>query len=258
MAPNPVPTGPQKAFLETPAMYEQGRTGGRSGGREEGRGQPRRALRLETSGSVEGGPASNVTVHNISAAGLLIESDLSLDVGEVLALDLPEQGTVGAEIVWQSGRLFGCAFEQALGEAALAAAQLRGGTPVIPPTAPASGAHTTAPGTPSDIGAGKRASLGVSLGAKLNRLRRGQGLTLAQVADALGVSKPTVWAWEKGKARPLAERLDAIAAVLGVASEELTESSAGSPGGAVVGESRERIAQAYGVDPQSVRIMIEV
>ena len=46
---------------------------------------------------------------------------------------------------------------------------------------------------------------------RLNHLRRERGMTLAQVASALGVSKPTVWAWEKGKARPLPERIAAIA-----------------------------------------------
>lgn len=229
-------TTPLKAYLDGPASQ--------IGDRAEARGQARRALRLDTSGSSPSGENANVTIHNISAAGLLIETDLVLRVGEILSLNLPERGGVGAEVVWQSGKLFGCAFEQALGEAALAAAQLRGAPPVIP----------DAPKPIAQLGGG----VGASLGVKLNRLRREQGLTLAQVADALGVSKPTVWAWEKGKARPLPERIEAIAAVLGVPASEFTESSESTSSSALVAECRDRLAQAYGIDPQSIRIMIEV
>lgn len=216
----------------------------------ENRRQPRRALRLETSGFLPGGQAANVTVHNISAAGLLIETAVPIAAGEVLAIDLPDIGPVGAEIVWQSGQLFGCAFEQALGEAALAAAQLRGDAGV------AIGAEPQTRKAEPSRHIGK--AVGDPLGTRLNRLRRERGLTLAQVADALDVSKPTVWAWEKGKAKPLPERLGAIADVLGVEEAELSESSDGGPGAALVDDCRQRLANTYGVPPESVRIMIEI
>lgn len=211
--------------------------------------QPRRALRLETSGLMPDEAEANVTVHNISAAGLLLETAVPLAKGDMLAIDLPDIGPVGAEIVWQSGRLYGCAFEQALGEAVLAAAQLRGGSGVAI-GAQASGAAAEV--TPQ-IG-----KVGDPLGAKLNRLRRERGLTLAQIAEALDVSKPTVWAWEKGKAKPLPERIGAIADVLGVSAEELSESSERGPGAALVEDCRQRLAAAYGVPPQSIRIMVDL
>jgi len=213
----------------------------------EGRRQSRRALRLETSGSLSGGLEANVTIHNISIAGLLLETELPLNVGEVLGVDLPNVGPVGAEIVWESGRLYGCAFQQALGEAALAAAQLRG-QPESATFSPGDGDRS-----PSFENTGSDA-----LGIRLNRLRRERGLTLAQVAAKLGVSKPTVWAWEKGKARPLPERVAAIANVLGVDEEDLNASSPDGQGGAVVEECRSRIAAQYRADPRNVRIMIEV
>jgi transcriptional regulator with XRE-family HTH domain len=213
----------------------------------EGRRQPRRALRLETSGVLPGGLEANVTIHNISPAGLLLETGLSLGVGEVLAIDLPQLGPVGAEIVWASERLYGCAFEQALGEAALAAAELRGeiGAGRRPDPDALAARHISAPGD--------------TLGIRLGRLRRERGLTLAQVAAALDVSKPTVWAWEKGKARPLPERIGAIAQVLGVGEADLAENGTRTgEGAALVDECRRRIAAAYGTDPQAIRIMIEV
>ena len=202
------------------------------------RSQPRRALRLETSGLLPGGREANVTIHNLSAAGLLLETAIDLAEGDRLAIDLPESGLVDAVIVWQSDRLFGCAFEGALPQSALAAAQLRGSAPAVPNTAL--------------LGQGE------PLGARINRLRRERGLTLADVAALLGVSKPTVWAWEKGKAKPLPERIDAIAAALGVSGEDLAEPQATDAGAEVVQECRLRIATAYGTLPSNILIMIEL
>jgi transcriptional regulator with XRE-family HTH domain len=204
----------------------------------------RRALRLETSGFVAGAGEANVTIHNISAEGLLLETDLALAEGERLALDLPEAGAVGAVVVWRSEHLYGCAFEQALGPAALAAVQLQGvAAKTARQTEPASRAPTTHEG----------------LGTRINRLRREAGLTLAEVAATLGVSKPTVWAWEKGKARPLPERIEAIAAALGVAPDLLAPGpEATVEVAALIAECRQRIAEACGTDPRAVRIMIEL
>jgi transcriptional regulator with XRE-family HTH domain len=210
------------------------------------RAAPRRALRLETSGFIAGTGEANVTIHNISAGGLLIETALDLAEGDQLVIELPEAGLVSASVVWRSERLYGCAFDTAIGPAALAAAQLQGFAPGVP----------TEPQQP--LAAPMRGPV-EALGTRLNRLRREAGLTLADVAARLGVSKPTVWAWEKGKARPLPERLDAIAAALGVDADHL----APGPGmprevDAVIADCRQRIAEAYGTNPQAVRIMIEL
>ena len=203
------------------------------------RSDARRVLRLETEGRTADGAESNVTIHNISAAGLLIETVLDLAVDERLEIELPEAGRVSAMVVWHSGSLYGCAFEGALSSAALAAAPPAGAGPLA--------------------GAGMSDTLGPALGAKLNRLRRERGLTLADIAARLGVSKPTVWAWEKGKARPVPERMEAIAAALGVNAEELEEAGhAGAEANALVADCRARIAAALHVSPAAVRIMIEV
>lgn len=225
-----------KALLDQPAAADSTRA------------TARRALRLEASGLASGVGAANVTIHNISATGMLIETALSLVVGEQLAIDLPEAGIVAAVIVWRSERLCGCAFERELGLAALAAVQLQGATITSKPTP-----------DPVPTSAVPLARGGEALGVRLNKLRRDAGLTLADVAATLGVSKPTVWAWEKGKARPLPERLGAIAAALGVPADTLAETALfGSDIGALVDDCRQRIADAYGTQPKSVRIVIEL
>ncbi|MEQ5788452.1 helix-turn-helix domain-containing protein [Erythrobacter sp. NFXS35] len=212
------------------------------------RATPRRDLRLEASGVLPSGREANVVVHNISASGLLLETGLDLATGEQLALDLPEAGSVEAMIMWRSEQLYGCAFAAPLGAAALAAAQLQG----LPVTEAAS----------TVIAAGAQpagADAGEALGLRLNRLRREAGLTLADVALRLGVSKPTVWAWEKGKARPLPERIDAIAEALGVSSGELAETRGASADiGLLIEDCRKRIAEACSTTPGAVRIMIEM
>lgn len=215
------------------------------------RSTPRRALRLETSGVFGGAREANVTIHNISAAGLLLETAQELVEGEQLALDLPEAGAVVATVVWRSERLYGCAFAAPIGNAALAAAQLQGFAPGTParPEAQTSGGPAPAQGAAANAEA---------LAVRLGRLRREAGLTLADVAASLGVSKPTVWAWEKGKARPLPERLGAIAAALGVDTEVLAAAPVSREVEGVIAECRARIAEACGTRPDAVRIMIEL
>ncbi|MCM0001108.1 MAG: helix-turn-helix transcriptional regulator [Erythrobacter sp.] len=112
-----------------------------------------------------------------------------------------------------------------------------------------------------------------SFNALFRSLRYAAGLTLQQVADAVGVSKPTVWAWEHGRAKPSREKVDGIAEALGVAPDLLTfaarnralirmdpsDSAAdGSYRDALISEGRAMIAQAYEVAPSAVRIFVEV
>ena len=199
-------------------------------------------LYLETSGGLVTGEQANVSVHNISESGMLIETPLALDQGAMLTVELPHEGLVEAEVVWRSGRLFGCRFASPVGAAALAAVELKGEAPLPPGI-----------GEP-DLGSAR----GLTLGRKLEQARKLRGLTLAQVADRLGVSKPTVWAWEKGKARPVDERFPAIAEVLGLAAEELHELQRPAGMSELLDSSRERIAEALGIDPRQVRILIEL
>lgn len=112
-----------------------------------------------------------------------------------------------------------------------------------------------------------------SFNALFRSLRYDAGLTLQQVADAVGVSKPTVWAWEHGRAKPSREKVHAIAEALGVAPDRLASAAKkhartdvdsldsganGSYRDALISEGRAMIAQAYEVAPSAVRIFVEV
>jgi transcriptional regulator with XRE-family HTH domain len=98
-----------------------------------------------------------------------------------------------------------------------------------------------------------------SHGMRLRGLRQQRGLSLAGVARELGVSKVTVWAWEKGKCRPQPARIPALATIYGVEPDVLKIAPVTIYETAkVVEECRQLIATAYGTGIASVRIMVEV
>jgi hypothetical protein len=72
-----------------------------------------------------GGSASRVVVHNLSATGLLIEADLALEVGDEFDVELPEAQTTRAEVVWRSDDFCGCEFVTPLSSAIVSASRLR-------------------------------------------------------------------------------------------------------------------------------------
>ena len=60
------------------------------------------------------------------------------------------------------------------------------------------------------------------LGKRLRQYREAKGLTLQQVADAVGCTKAYIWELEmKDGQRPSAERIQKIAQVLGVTMEDV-------------------------------------
>lgn len=208
---------------------------------------PRRAVLLDVRGAAMRGGKTRMTLHNISETGLLLQSEVALEMGEAISIDLPEAGEVQASVIWQSGDLLGCQFTKPIGKSALSAVSLRS---AIPDTE-AHGNHRVDATPASEPG-------DESFGGRLHRLRKERGLTQAQIATLLGVSKPTVWAWEQGRARPVESRLDALAEVLCVERSTLTAEPDMSVLGELLTRSKEQIAQAFGTRPENVRIMIEL
>jgi len=206
----------------------------------------RRRLLFETSGALPSGDDVPVAVHNFSETGLLIETDASLEIGETIELALPDASGTAARIVWASGRLYGCAFDRPVPAATLRAAQLRSAvqTEIGLGAAPV-------PEGPSGVGGG-------SLGERLHRLRKLRGLTQGELASRLGVSKPTVWAWEQDRARPIEDRLEAIAEALGVTPADLRPSRTVPGLAELITRCRGQIAGALETTPDKVRIMIEL
>lgn len=102
----------------------------------DGRAAPRRKLHLEVLGITASGEAAMTLIHNISTSGLLIETSAELSVGDTFEIDLPDEGAKSAIIIWNSGRLYGCEFEDPVPTAVISAAVLR-----TPPERPSPAAH---------------------------------------------------------------------------------------------------------------------
>ena len=200
----------------------------------------RRRITLDTTarGDDPGTEARPLLIHNISTQGVLLECGAPLGVGETISLDLPQAGECAVEIVWKSARLYGGRFSEPVSEAVLSAAELAG--------AAKEGLER------NDVGNSE------AFAARLKRLRAEKGLSLAGIGEALGVSKPTVWAWEQGRAKPADERLDALAEVLGIDREELVSGRDSDAMAQALMHSRETVAHAYGVSPSQVRVLIEL
>lgn len=201
----------------------------------------RRALRLQLQGAKATGVEVEVLVHNISATGLLLESDVELALGDRIEVGLPHAGATWAKVIWNSTRIYGCQFDTPISSATLSAAQLRG---VVGPDT----------GAVSD----ERPPLRESFGVRLQRLRTAKGLTQAQVAKKLSVSEPSISAWEQDKARPKAGRMEALAVLLGVELPELLGIDEAESLSDVVARVKEQIAKAAEVSPDNVKIIIEI
>jgi hypothetical protein len=96
----------------------------------DGRGAVRRTLRLPVT-TVASGDVNAAIVHNLSEAGLLVETDAAVRIGETIEVDLPDASASTAIVVRRDGRLVGCQFVSPVSRGVVSAAQLM--TPVAPP-----------------------------------------------------------------------------------------------------------------------------
>jgi transcriptional regulator with XRE-family HTH domain len=199
----------------------------------------RRTLRLAAPGVTRRG-REVVEILNLSVTGMLIQSTAKLAIGEKLEVELPHSGPVTATVAWAGDNLFGCRFAQRLPQAAVSAALLKSEPAPAPVRGPAS-----------------------SLPARLRQLREGRGLTLDQLAQALGVSRQTAWYWERGRNLPGPANLHRLAEVLGVAERDLLSDRA-EPAqsaqnlAALVAAKKAEIARFAGTAEEQVRIVIEL
>jgi hypothetical protein len=80
--------------------------------------------RLLLPASAEGAESGlvDVTVHDLSTSGFLVETEAPLSVGSEITLDIPGVGSVAAEVAWSSGNFFGGQFETPLAPSSVSAA----------------------------------------------------------------------------------------------------------------------------------------
>lgn len=225
------------------------------------RASARICVRFDVPGRTDQELRTAVTVHNLSAKGILIASEEPLGIGQKITVELPQAENSSATIVWQSAPLFGCQFDVPLSRAALSAAKLRNN-----------------PSDALDGDAQDDASEDQPLARKLLRLRRTQGLSRAALSALTGLSKPSIWAWETGRTTPKPANLSKLGAVLNVSYKELladlTSSQCVTAGAhdaeqplvpgfgasslrAAIEAAKETIAAISGAEPNKIKITIE-
>lgn len=116
-------------------------------------------------------------------------------------------------------------------------------------------------------------------GRKLRSLREAQGLSVGVLAEMVGVSRVTIWNWEKGDRRPSARMIPSLAKALQIMPVHLRSGGAddpadpGVPGNPemvrpdpfgqpellseVIARAKQMIADASGASPGDISIQIE-
>jgi transcriptional regulator with XRE-family HTH domain len=108
-------------------------------------------------------------------------------------------------------------------------------------------------------------SEGETLGERLRCIRIARKMTLAQLAEELGVSRPTIWSWESGRTVPRKNNLQALLETMNASENELILDSketdqhdAKPPLEQQVAACRLHIARAAGVEPDAVEIIVRL
>lgn len=96
-----------------------------------------------------------------------------------------------------------------------------------------------------------------SLGAVILAARRKAGLRQHDIAARVGVSKPSVWAWEHNRSTPTDDKLEKLAEVLDIPLNNL-RASRFMAHEMIIARCRSEIAAALSVAPQAVKISLEL
>lgn len=204
------------------------------------------------------GASGNVEILNLSETGMLLKTAAKLSVGRTIEVVLPVAGKTEATIMWTDANFHGCRFDKPLSKAALSASQL------LSEPATAIGSHAqpvSSSASPSVDGS--------SVGERLASLRKSRQMTLHDAAEALDVSKTTVWKWESNNARPRPGALARLSDLYGLSEAELLFGDEVAPAqelpdapansvGEIMQESKNRIARSAGLRTDQVTITIEV
>lgn len=177
----------------------------------ERRSEARRHLLYATTARGHEGATQPVLVRDISARGLLLETEEGVTLDETIAVTLPEAGDVEAHVIWQGDKLAGCRFDDQLTQTTIDAVRVRGEA--------AHAEQIEDAGSASDAPIPRTAAR--TLAARLKQLRIERDLTRAELAERSGISTPSIWAWETGRTVPRIGSLETLAKGLGVTVSEL-------------------------------------
>jgi transcriptional regulator with XRE-family HTH domain len=181
----------------------------------ERRSEERRHLLFATTAKSPDGESQPVLVRDISARGLLLETEEAGSLDKTIMVNLPETGDIEAHVIWQGDKLAGCRLETHLSQATIDAVRATG-----------EAAHAEQPSNDAPV----PRTAARTLAARLKQLRMAKDLTRAELAERSGISTPSIWAWETGRTVPRLGSLETLAKGLGVDVSELQIGVAGASG----------------------------
>jgi transcriptional regulator with XRE-family HTH domain len=181
----------------------------------ERRSEERRHLLFATTARGVDGNNQPVLVRDISARGLLLETEEAGGLDKTIMVSLPEAGDIEAHVIWQGDKLAGCRLETHLTQATIDAVRATGDA-----------AHEEQPGADAPV----PRTAARTLAARLKQLRIAKDLTRAELAERSGISTPSIWAWETGRTVPRLGSLETLAKGLGVTVSELQIGVGGAVG----------------------------
>lgn len=183
-------------------------------GQDERRSEERRHLLYATTARGDAGESQPVLVRDISARGLLLETEEGVTLDQTIAVTLPDAGEVEAHVIWQGDKLAGCRLDNHLSQSTINAVRAEGEAAPADPD-PDQVEDATGPDAPLPRSAAR------TLAARLKQLRLARDLTRAELAERSGISTPSIWAWETGRTVPRIGSLETLAKGLGVPVSEL-------------------------------------
>lgn len=166
---------------------------------------------------------------NISTGGFLIETETVLSVGKEVTLDLLDAVGLRARVAWANDPLFGCEFDEPIAPAIVNRSRLK--------SEPEVQDATDHPG----------------IGTAVERLRLAKGWTRAELADAAGVSRPSVWGWETGRTEPRQDAIRRLAAAFGCSAAELRSNTSER-----IDELDQEMTQKEGAEPYGTALVDDI
>ena len=212
------------------------------------RSSPRYPLQLPISIFSGEGPKLPGSILNLSREGCLLSTLEFLLPGQSVNMQLAprDDHPVEASVAWSNDTLYGCTFVTPLSEAHL--------SDIL---------HVN---SDSPIEVTSSESVLAMLPEALLAARRASGYTTTELARHLGVSRPTLWAWESGRATPSPENQQSVLDFLRRSqflALETRESTVAPDNGIntlfqeTIAASRRDLAHKLGLEEEQIRISIK-
>ena len=141
---------------------------------------------------------------------------------------------IDARVTWQGDRAVGCVFVKPLSAAVVSAARLRG-----------------------DLPAGRSSEPG-DWGDRILAARKRLAISASATARELGISRPTLWAWETGRSAPSEENASRVEDWLSQAESSPPAGRKSDDFGSRVEALRAEVANVLGVDPGDIDISLKL